>query len=177
MSKPFSMPFLVEKFVKKTAHLTNEETGFYIRLLCAMWLRGGTLDDNDSDNARMMGLNMKVWLRLKQRLLPELTVYGGKLTQDRLQEQWNFAQAMRLKQSEKGKLSQKYQKERKQGLSSIRGLNNGSNSGFNTAEAYLRKKDIPIPLSTTVGFERDEHPDIDPGIPARLNTPLLRRFG
>ena len=171
--KPFSMPFLVEKYLKKTSHLTNEECGCYIRLLCNMWLRGGTLDDNDSDNARMLGLHLKVWQRLKLRLLPELVVYGGKLTQDTLQKQWNFAQAMRLKQSEKGKLSQRYQKERKQGLSSIRGLN--------TAETYLRKKDIPIPLSNSYAPEEGSGPNTDvqdsrgPDLPRLLQTNLMKR--
>jgi len=177
-----SMPFLVDRYVNDTSHLTLEEHGAYLLLLCNMWRRAGSIDDDDKGNARMLGVQPKEWLRLKQVLMPLLVFGGGKISQKRLQIQWNYAQENRLRQSEKGKAGAKARIERNQALESIRGLGRGTSTSNGTGQAetsteikHPYKKEIPIPLSTTVGLEEGSEQEPTAGIPARLNTPLLRR--
>jgi uncharacterized protein YdaU (DUF1376 family) len=149
VSKLPSMPFLVDAYLADTSHLTLEEHGAYLLLLMAMWRRNGVIDDSDADNARILGISTRAYLRLKPRLMPFLQIYGGKMTQKRLAEQWNYAVENRLRQSEKGKAGAKAREERKQILSVNRGLITGSYR----KEASIYNKDIPIPLSNTVGSE------------------------
>ena len=149
MSKLPSMPFMVDAYLADTSHLTLEEHGAYLLLLMAMWRRNGVLDDNDADNARILGVSTRAYLRLKPRLIPFLQIYGGKMTQKRLSEQWNYAVENRLRQSEKGKAGVKAREERKQGLNSIRGLSLGTSR----TEASLSNKIIPIPSSNSSTVE------------------------
>lgn len=91
MSKLPSMPFLVERYIADTRHLSLEEHGAYLLLLFNMWQREGFLPDIDADNARLLGVPVKQWLKLKERLAPFLIAANGTLTQNRLQHQWNRA--------------------------------------------------------------------------------------
>lgn len=147
MSKLPSMPFLVDAYVADTTHLSLEEHGAYLLLLFAMWRRDGYIEDNDRDNARMLGVGPRVWQRLKPRLMPFFTVMGGRITQDNLQKQWNYARENSLRQSEKGKAGVRARIEREQGLRSIRGLSSGIHNGLSREQASLSNKIIPIPLS------------------------------
>jgi len=47
MSKLPSMPLFTDVFISDTVHLTNEEIGIYIKLLCFAWTKngGGIIDD------------------------------------------------------------------------------------------------------------------------------------
>ena len=183
MSKLPSMPFLVDTYLADTTHLSLEEHGAYLLLLCAMWRRDGYLDDNDIDNARMLGLKPRDWQRLKQRLMPMLTKVGNRFTQKRLQIQWNFAQENRLRQSEKGKAGAKARIERNQALNSIRGLGSGSSTSDSTGsgtgsareQASYKERDIPIPLSNTVEGETSETKLEKTELSRLLNTPLMKR--
>ncbi len=112
MSKLTSMPFLVDAYIADTTHLSLEEHGAYLLLLFAMWRREGFLPDIDADNARLLGVPVKHWLKLKERLAPFLIVANGRLTQKRLQHQWNWAVEQRNRQAAKGSKGGKVNAER-----------------------------------------------------------------
>ena len=122
MSKLPSMPFFVDDYVKDTQHLTLEEHGAYLLLLMAMWRHKGAIPDDDKDNARMLRLQPRLWLRLKPRLMPFFETYGGQITQKNLQRKWNWAVENSARQSVKGKAGAKARIERNQLLKSIPGL-------------------------------------------------------
>lgn len=103
MSKLPSMPFLVERYIADTRHLSLEEHGAYLLLLFNMWQREGFLPDIDADNARLLSVPIKHWLKLKERLAPFLIAENGRLTQNRLQHQWNRAIDNRNKAAANGK--------------------------------------------------------------------------
>lgn len=193
MSSLPAMPFLVDRYLADTTHLSLEEHGAYLLLLLAMWRRNGSIPDDDRDNARMLGLQPRAWLRLKPRLLPFFESYGGCLTQKRLQHQWNYAQENRLRQSEKGKAGAKERWERNQVIKSSRGystgkaLANGKGNGESTSPRYGRpiasiKEDItttsnsPATASEEVTEKpAEEFPELPDRLNRLLNTPLMRR--
>lgn len=193
MSSLPAMPFLVDRYLADTTHLSLEEHGAYVLLLLAMWRRNGSIPDDDRDNARMLGLQPRAWLRLKPRLLPFFESYGGCLTQKRLQHQWNYAQENRLRQSEKGKAGAKERWERNQAVKSSRGYStgkapaNGNGTDDGNGPRYGRtiasiKEDITTTSNSPakVTEEVTEKPTEDfPDLPDPLNrllqTELMRR--
>jgi len=125
MSKLPSMPFFVDAYLGDTTHLTCEEHGFYILLLFAMWRRGGSIPDNDQDNARICKVTLRRFYKLKRRIMPFLTSYGSGtdacLTQKRLQKEWNYTIELSRVQRTKGVRSGEVRSERNQILRSNRG--------------------------------------------------------
>jgi uncharacterized protein YdaU (DUF1376 family) len=103
MSKLPSMPFLVDKYLADTTKLTLEEHGAYCLLIMHMWKGGGFIDDDDTGNARTLGVTTREWAKIKVRLSPFLIFTGGRITQKRVQEQWNWAIDRSAKQAARGK--------------------------------------------------------------------------
>src|SRR5689334_7243279 len=130
MSKLPSMPLFVDAYLADTTHLSLEEHGAYLLLLMAMWRRGGSIPDDDRDNARMLGLMPRSFLRLKPRLMPLLSAYGPDgarmLTQKRLQKEWNYSVENSQRASAKGKRGAEARWERNQILNSSRGIGPGN---------------------------------------------------
>jgi len=62
------MPVLVERLLGDTNHLSNEEFGAYMRLLCNGWLRGAELHQEDLQ--RLAQAQPRSWPRLWKRLRP-----------------------------------------------------------------------------------------------------------
>lgn len=79
MSKAPSMPMYWDAYIADTTHLSCEEHGAYLMLLGAMWRRDGTVPDDDADNARILGLTVGRWIKVKARLLPFLSINDGKI--------------------------------------------------------------------------------------------------
>ena len=167
MSKLPSMPLFVDAYLADTTHLSLEEHGAYLLLLMAMWRRGGAIPDDDKDNARMLGLMPRAWLRLKPRLMPLLSVYGADpvmLTQKRLQKEWNYSVENSSRASAKGKRGAEVRWERNQILSSSRGI--GPGNGCTIA---------PIPnknITTTLQVAEEER-----DLTHLLKTPLMKAQG
>lgn len=90
-----SMPFLVDRYLDATEDLSLEQHGAYCLLLFAMWKEKGSLPDDDDSIARKLRIGTRHWLKLKEVLKPFLTFYGPdgerRITQGRLQKQWNYA--------------------------------------------------------------------------------------
>ena len=190
-----SMPFLVEKYLKKTKHLSLEEHGAYFLLLCHMWQAGGTLAENDGDLARLLGATPAKWKRLRERVGPFFESHGGILMQGRLQEQWNYATEHSVKAKEKASFAAKRRWEKEKGLKTINSVLQAMPQALLPASskqcpkqcssnAILKKEDIPLPLSNTVGevlkkpiaqSTAVEMPDIPPHLNRLLNTNLMKR--
>jgi len=86
MSKklPF-MPLYVDDLLIDTDHLTNEQMGAYVRLLCATWKRDGTVPNDDQFLAHACHSSAQKWPHLKPVIMRFLTrLSDGRLTQLRL---------------------------------------------------------------------------------------------
>ncbi len=92
MSKAPSMPMFWDAYLADTTHLTTEEHGAYMLLLGAMWRRNGWVPDDDRDNARILGLTLGKWRKIKARLAGFLTFQNGEITQKKLLETWENTQ-------------------------------------------------------------------------------------
>lgn len=92
MSQAPSLPLFVDAYLGDTTHLSTEEHGAYLLLLMAMWRRGGSIPDDDKDNARMVGLTVTKWRRMKPRLMEFLDAKNGEISQKRLKKEWEFVQ-------------------------------------------------------------------------------------
>lgn len=179
MSKPHSMPFLVDKYLADTGHLSLEEHGAYCVLLFQMWKGGGSLADNDANLSRLLGVTLKAWKRLRERLAPFFECYGGLITQKRLQKQWNYAVEHSAKAKEKASFAANRRWEKERGLQSVRTVLEALPQALPAkqcpGDAILRKKDIPIPLSNTVAPEVGSEQEPPAGISRLLTTNLMRR--
>lgn len=92
MSKAPSMPMYWDAYLADTTHLTTEEHGAYMLLLGAMWRRNGWVPDDDRDNARILGLTVGKWRKIKARLAGFLTFQDGEISQKKLLETWENTQ-------------------------------------------------------------------------------------
>lgn len=184
MSKLPSMKFYVDAYMADTTHLTLEEHGAYLLLLMNMWRRNGALANDDAMLARMLGLQLKAWLRLKPRLMPLLSEYGPEdakmLTQKRLQVEWNKAIENQLIQSSRGKAGSDARWKRNQPLSDASSNGRGSAGKWPTTT----NKNSTTSFTTSnkdSGFEEDapREPDAEheTGIGRLLKTPLMQKAG
>lgn len=95
MSEAPSMPMYWDAYLADTTHLTTEEHGAYFLLLGAMWRRNGCVPDDDKDTARIVGVSIGKWRRIKQRLsLPPISLKfeNGTISQKKLQKTWKKTQ-------------------------------------------------------------------------------------
>jgi uncharacterized protein YdaU (DUF1376 family) len=171
MSKLFSMPFIVDAYLNDTDHLSLEEHGAYCLLLFHMWKNKGSLPDDDVVIARKLRASPEQWLQLKPQLLPFLTVYGGQITQKRLQEEWNWAVENSARAKAKGKIGAKVRWERQRLLSSG---HSRSYSPTNGREIALKEDKYITPLPPSETSPNDPGP-IPEGLNRLLKTKLMQR--
>jgi len=105
MSKHPVFPLWVSDFIDGTSHLNAEETGVYCLLLMSMWSHGGSIPDDNQDNARICRVSLRKWIAIKKRLAPLLTFSEREITQKRLQREWNRIIEKSESQRQKGILS------------------------------------------------------------------------
>lgn len=86
------MPMYWDAYIADTTHLSCEEHGAYLMLLGAMWRRNGWVPDDDKDNARILGLTVARWKRIKARLAVFLVIENDHITQKKLLETWENTQ-------------------------------------------------------------------------------------
>jgi uncharacterized protein YdaU (DUF1376 family) len=77
--------------IADTAMLTLEEQGAYRLLLDHLWIKGGHLNDDDKEIARLLRISTKRWLKLKLKLTGYLYFCEGIITQKRLQRDYQSA--------------------------------------------------------------------------------------
>lgn len=102
MSTPF-MQLYVADYLGDTRHLTTEQHGAYLLLLMAMWRADGVLPDDDAKLARVAGLTVARWRRIKGDVLDFFTSVEGGITQARLAAELAIANEKSEKRSRSGK--------------------------------------------------------------------------
>jgi uncharacterized protein YdaU (DUF1376 family) len=81
------MPLWVKDLLVDTENLSAEEFGAYMRLLCHMWIRDGSVPNDDRSLWRACGVDSRRWSRVKLRLTPYLLFRAdGNITQHRLEK-------------------------------------------------------------------------------------------
>lgn len=137
MSKAPAMPMYWDAYLADTTHLTTEEHGAYMLLLAAMWRRNGSVPDNDRDNARILGLTLTKWRKVKARLSGTISgfmVENGSITQEKLRKTWENTQ-------------EKIEKNKENGAKGGRagGIKNNDLAKANASNSLKRKSSIPDP--------------------------------
>jgi len=92
MPTPRYMRFFPDAYLNDTMPLTMEEQGVYMRLLCLMWLNGGKIKNNDRLIARMLGIHVNKWSKVKPQVMGYLVEHSpGFLTQNRLGKEYRYS--------------------------------------------------------------------------------------
>jgi uncharacterized protein YdaU (DUF1376 family) len=95
---PF-LPIATDAILADTTHMSAEEFGAYCRLLFVMWRHGGQLRDDDTELANVVGLPVKRWAAIKERVTRPMKIADGQLTQKRLTETWERVQVVKVKKT------------------------------------------------------------------------------
>lgn len=94
------LPVKTDALIADTSHMSPEEFGAYMRLLCAMWRHGATLPDKPEELARIVGVTAKRWSQISETVLRPMTATGGILSQKRLMSTWVEVQELRAKRAQ-----------------------------------------------------------------------------
>lgn len=162
MSKPLPfMRFWPSDYLADTGDLTVEQHGAYMLVLMHMWMAGGTLPDDDTKNARRLGVTLKQWQRYKADLAPLLTTYGPdgdrKLTQKRLQMELNVATENSARQAAKAKKAAGERWERERVLKGMQRGMLGASPQAQPRNAIVTNKDITTSLQNPPREEDVSH--------------------
>lgn len=76
LPRPLWMPVWVADHVADTARQTAAEYGAYMRLLCNYWWSGPPRDNNDT-LARITGMTVAEWRKVRPAIEPRFQVAGG----------------------------------------------------------------------------------------------------
>jgi uncharacterized protein YdaU (DUF1376 family) len=104
MSTDPYMPLYVADYLGDTRHLTTEQHGAYLLVLMSMWRAGGSLPDDHSKLARIAGTSLKKWRGIWATITEFFTVADGRVSQKRLSEERQKAEAIREKRASAGAL-------------------------------------------------------------------------
>ena len=90
-----------------TSGLSLEERGAYDTILNLLYCRGGAVPDDDRANAHQLGIDLRVWRRLKGRLvaLQKLSTANGKITNERVSAELTSAELRYVSSSQAGTIS------------------------------------------------------------------------
>lgn len=102
MTTPF-MQLWVADYLGDTKHLTTEQHGAYLLLLMTMWRADGSLPADDAKLARIVGLTVGRWNKIKGDIVAMLTIEDGRVTQKRLSTELKKAQEKSAKCAEAGR--------------------------------------------------------------------------
>ena len=91
MSQLPAMPLWCADFFSKTDHLSNAEQWAYLKLLMKTWVRNGRpIPDDDHDLARLLGLTLVRWQKIRPRIAPFFDLSEGSWRQPRLEREFDF---------------------------------------------------------------------------------------
>ena len=91
MSKIPMQQWYPDTHIADTANLTLEEQGAYRLLMDHMWIKGGTIRNNDKEIARLLRISIKRWKKLKLALADYLVIELGTISQKRLKRDYQNA--------------------------------------------------------------------------------------
>lgn len=142
------MPVFPDAYLADTTHLTTEEHGAYFLLLMAMWRRNGAVPNDDKDIARIVGLDIKAWRKMRKRLMPFLMIEGEELTQKRLKKEWEYVSEKRNKNAANGARGGRPKANINNRLDKANGYENG-NPNHNPNESPHNPEPNPIEKPTS----------------------------
>lgn len=92
MSQAPAMPLFIDALIGDTTHLSAEEFGAYLLILCKTWSNNGTpLPDDDRRMARVCRVTPGYWRKhLRPVLAPFFDLSGQDFRQKRLEKEWIF---------------------------------------------------------------------------------------
>lgn len=93
------LPLKTDALIADTSHMSPEEFGVYVRILCAMWRHGARLPDSPIELATIGGVTLKRWNAISEKVLRPMTTGGGILSQKRMTTTWIEVQALREKRA------------------------------------------------------------------------------
>lgn len=97
------LPINTEILLADTTHMTAEEFGAYTRILLVMWRHGGKLKNDDTDLARIAGVPLLRWRRIRATVLAPFTITeDGTMSQKRLTDTRIRVQARRRRLKPRG---------------------------------------------------------------------------
>src|SRR5439155_22303303 len=103
MSKPDTwMPLYIADYLADTMHLSTQQSGAYLRLLMASWMRGGSLPDDDRQLAVIVKASPAEWRRLRPAVAPFFEIADGVWRQGRLVAELQRAMASYASKSANG---------------------------------------------------------------------------
>lgn len=85
MSSPLFIPFYPADYLRDTRHLSAEEHGAYILLICAYWQTGKPLADDDERLARLASVSAERWVSVRRTLAPFFIVEAGEWQHKRIE--------------------------------------------------------------------------------------------
>lgn len=153
------MPWLVDKYLGDTTHLTTELHGAYFLLLLAMWKKDGVLPNDDAQLQPITRLTPARWKACRSVLLAFFrpTEDGTGLTQKRLTIELKRAKAHTNAKSEAGAkgAAKRWQKD-----GAPDGNDDGKTDGTAMADASQShwRNDAPIPIPPPSGEDSSPPP-------------------
>jgi len=151
MSKAPAMPMYWDAYIADTTHLTIEEHGAYMMLLGAMWRRDGSIPNDDKDIARILGVTVSKWKKIKRRLSDFLTIEADKISQEKLQKVWEKTQEKIAKNSVNGSKGGRPKVNKNNGLKKADGFNSlNPNESIPEPEPEPYKKGTNVPQKNGV---------------------------
>lgn len=82
------LPLKTDALIADTTHMSAEEFGAYVRILCAMWRHEAVLPNDQTELARIAGMSLKRWQKVSCRVLKPLSVGNETISQKRLLATW-----------------------------------------------------------------------------------------
>jgi uncharacterized protein YdaU (DUF1376 family) len=96
-----SIPLFGDAYLADTRHLSLEEHGAYLQLMMIAWrIDGCCLPDDDARLARMLGITLAKWKKLKPPVMAFWTIDNGVWKQGRLSKERDFVEQKRAKNKE-----------------------------------------------------------------------------
>jgi len=93
------LPLYPERLLGDTRYMSAEEFGAYCRILFVMWLQGARLPNDAEELARIAGVPLWRWKKIRERVMRPLTVVNGVVSQKRLSATWLDVQEVRKKRA------------------------------------------------------------------------------
>ncbi len=145
-----SLPLFTDAYIADTAHLTNEEHGAYLRLLMFAWRSPQCrLPNDDARMARMLGLSVGKWAKLKVAVMAFWSLENGFWTQKRLAKEHEFVTKKVEQKRANGKLGGR-----------PKPLENNEAAKANGSEIKTETKaPTPTPTPTVISLSENEVSD------------------
>lgn len=104
MGKMPMQQWFPDAHIADTANLTLEEQGAYRLLMDNMWIKGGSIRNDDKEIARMLRISVKRWQKIRIKLADYLIIELGIISQKRIQKDYKEACEKSKKNTENGKI-------------------------------------------------------------------------